>query len=621
MTDSIDISTNNVYKELLRIAAQNSIPISRLYIRINEIQTFTKNKDASLVKLSDAELNKYATEEEYLRDATIELEQHYDITVSPYYKGYPFLRMISEIEFNEDETLAYFVIKRGSQIEYYDNIYDDFLDYIDEKKLRAGILFYLFDVEFETSIEEFVKAIKRVKKVVFKEDKKILVAKGLEAVESIEAQLHMSIEERNSVGAEDSSGRVDYSNRGFMLSCSEGEELFEFIKPQQGKHGRTCKGKIIEVKSVNLDVSPTFTVEDGIEIQDSFDNIKYLSKKSGYLVKNGNEYDVANTIDVDEISFKTTGTINSNLDSEITINVVKNNPLEDAIEEGMQVKVQNIFIQGSVGPNTQIEAREVKVEGQTHGESFIKCINASISLHKGKVIARKVEVKNLEGGEIIADEAIVKSATRGRIRAKKITIETLGSHVTMEASQYIEIQKVKGEENEFILDSLINSGFDDSKTDDDIYFKKIKEEFDELQSKFKASARKVKESLKSCQKIKDLIIKNQNEKEEIPSALIKNFKICKVIRVQYKKLKEKLEYKQAQYDKAKDKIQQAYPDIFEARILLGEPLRGFNHIRYKLHNPNREIELRTNERMTKKTFELYEDDDGVLKIINSKTRS
>ena len=617
MTNPIDITTQNVYKELLRIAAQNSIPISRLYIRINAIQTFTKGKEANLTSIDDAQLSKYASEE-YLRDETIEFEQHYDITVSPYYKGYPFLRMISEIELNEDETLAYFVIKRGSQIEYYDNIYDDFLDYIDEKKLRAGILFYLFDVEFETTIEEFVKAIKRVKKVTFKEDKKIIVAKGLEAQESVEPKLHMSIEENNNIGAEDSSGRVDYSNRGFMLSCSEGEELFEFIKPQQGKHGRTCKGKIIEVKSVNLDVSPTFTVEDGIEVQDSFENIKYLSRKSGYLVKSGNQYDVANSIDVDEISFKTTGTINSNLDSEITINVIKNNPLEDAIEEGMRVKVQNIFIKGSVGPNTQIEAREVKVEGQTHGDSSIKCINASISLHKGKVTARKVEVKNLEGGEIIADEAIVKNATRGKIRAKKITIESLGSHVTMEASQHIGIEKVKGEENIFILDALVNSGFDETKSDDGAYFKKVKDEFDELQREFKDSARKVKESLKSCQKIKELIIKNQSEKQEIPLTLIKNFKICKVIRVRYKKLKEKLDYKQIQYDKLRAKIEQAYPDIFEAKIVLSESLKGFNHITYRLHNPDRGIELRTNERMTKKTFELYEDDDGVLKIINSK---
>lgn len=619
MTDSIEISTNNVYKELLRIAAQNSIPISRLYIRINEMHTFTKSKDGNLVKISEEELSKYTTEE-YLRDESVEFEQQYDITVSPYYRGYPFLRMICEIEFNEDETQAYFVIKKGSQVEYYDNIYDDFLDYIDEKKLRAGIMLYLFDVEFETTIEEFVSVIKRVKKVTFKEDKKILVAKGLEAIESIEPHMRMSIEENNSVGVEDKSGRIDYSNRGFMLSCAEGEELFEFIKPQQGKHGRTCKGKIIEVKKIDLDVTPEFTVEDNIEVLDSFENIKYLSKKSGYLVKGDNQYDVSNSVDVDEISFKTTGTINSNLDSEITINVVKNNPLEDAIEEGMSVKVQNIFIQGSVGPNTQIEAREVKVEGQTHGLSYIKCINASISLHKGKVTARKVEVKNLEGGEIIADEAIVKNATRGKIRAKKITIEVLGSHVTMEASQYIEIEKVKGEENIFILDSLINSGFDNNKKDDDSYYKKIKSEFDELEVKFKASARKVKESLKSCQKIKDLIIKNQKEKQDIPATLIKNFQICKLIRVRYKKLKEKLDFKQAQYDKLREKMQQAYPDIFEARILLNSPLRGFNHITYRLHNPDREIELRTNDRMTKKVFELYEDDDGVLKIINSKSR-
>lgn len=615
MLKPVDIVTNNVARELLRIAAQNSIPISRIYIEINSVETFYRDANANLVEIQDNELNKYSKEDS-LRDNTIEFEQQYEIAVKPYYKGYPFEKMITAIEFAENDTLAYFVIKKGSKLSYYDDLYEDFLDYIDEQKLRSNILLFLFDTEYEDTIKQFVDVIKQIKNITFKEDKKILVSQGIDAIESVNSEVFMNIEENNDIGVEDSAGRVDYSNRGFLLSCTEGEQLFEFIKPQQGKHGRTCRGKIIEVEIVNLEAKPTFTIEDGIEVQDSFDNIKYLSKKSGYLIKKGNQYDISNSIDVDEISFKTTGTINSDLDSEISINVIKDDPLEDAIEEGMHVKVQKLSVKGSIGPNTKIEARDVLINGQTHEECSIKCVNANISLHRGKVIARKVEVDTLEGGEIIADVAIIKNAVRGNIKAKTIQIETLGSHVTIEASEYIQIQKVRGEENRFILDPSVDSGFNANRADDKAYFKKIEEELKELLETFKTTTLKLKNNLEPCEKIKIAIIKSKNAGEEISATLIKNFKMCKVLKVHYKKQKENVEYKKEQYNKLKQKLVSRSANIFDAKITLGESLRGYNNIMYRLNSPQREITLKTNESMNKKIFKLEEDEDGVLKIVN-----
>ncbi|WP_373001013.1 flagellar assembly protein A [Sulfurimonas sp.] len=615
MTKTVDVVTNNVARELLRIAAQNSIPISRLYIEINGVETFYKDANKNLVEIPIHEIDRYA-EEDSLRDNSIDFEQQYDIAVKPYYKGYPFEKMISAIEFDENDTLAYFVIKKGSKLNYYEDLYEDFLDYIIEQKLRSNIMLYLFDTDYQASIKGLVDVIEQIKTITFKEDKKILVAEGIDAIESINSDVYMNIEENNDIGAEDSEGKVDYANRGFLLSCVAGEQLFEFIKPQQGEHGRNCRGKILEVEIINIDAKPTFTVEDGIEVHDSFENIKYLSTKSGYLVKRGNQYDVSNSIDVDEISFKTTGTINSDLDSEISINVVKDDPLEDAIEEGMHVKVQKLTIKGSVGPNTNIEARDIAIDGQTHGDSSIKCVNAKIGLHKGKVVARKVEVETLEGGEIIADIAVVKNAMRGKIKAKTIEIEMLGSHVIMEASGYIQIEKVRGEENKFILDPSVDSGFNANRNDDKAYFKKTEDELKTLIKAFKEITIKVKNSLKPCEKIKAAIIQSKNQGTEISPAIIQKFKQCKVLKVHYKKQKENVEYKKEQYNKLKDKLVKSGPNIFDAKIILSEPLRGYNHIAYKLNNPEREIELNTNDTMSKKIFQLQEDEDGVLKIIN-----
>jgi len=612
----IKVTTDNVANELAICAKQHVIPISKLYININSVDTYVKTANSSFTQIYSEDFHKY-TNEDSLRNHTLEFAQEYDIEIHPHTKDYAFRHMSTAIELEQNDTLAYFVIKKGSRLSYYDNLYNDFLQYIDEQKLRSKILLHLFDTDFKESVYEFVKVIKQIKTILFKEDKKILISQGIDRIESINSDIHMTIEEENEVGTQDEQGRVDYADRGFLISCSEGDQLFEFIKPQQGKHGRTCKGRVLAVEIVNLDAKPTFTVEDSIEVQDSFENIKYFSNRSGYLVKDGSRYEVSNSIDVDEISFKTTGTINSDLDSEISINVIKNNPLEDAIEEGMHVKVQKLSIQGSVGPRTVIEARDISITGQTHHDSSIKCVKAKLGNHRGKIVGRIVEIETLEGGEVTADEVIVNNAVRGYIKAKIIKINILGSHVTMEASSYIEINTSKGEENKIIIDSSITSGLDNVKKDNSDYLKKLTDELDIDTTALKALTIKVKNSLEQCKKIKNIVVKNKNEAKNIPENIIKNFKICRLMQVRYKKLKEDTDYKKAQLEKVKSATQDKTTTIFDATIMVHNPLRGYNHISYRLQNPTREIKLNTDESMRKKVFKLIEDEDGVLKIVNT----
>ncbi len=614
MIKPINVVTNNVRAELSRIAAHNHTTAFDLYIKVRSVTTFLKDSDSNLVEILANNFDKYR-QETSLRDDTIEFEQEYNIDIQSKEETYPFKDMIAEIEFEENYTDAYFVIKKGSKLHYYSELYNDFLSYITEQKLRSNIMLYLFDVDCKNTIKQFVDVIEKIKSITFKEDKKILVSQGLKEIIAVYAETSMIIEEENDTSAEDNAGRVDYSNRGFLLSCSEGEQLFEFTKPRQGHYGRTCRGEIIEVEIIDIDTKPVFTVENNIEVQDSFENIKYLSTKSGYLVKTGNQYDVSNNIDVGEISFKTTGTINTDLDYEISINVIKDDPLEDAVEEGMHVKVQNLSIHGSIGPNTKIETRNLSITGQSHHESFIKCVNAKIGLHRGKAVGRKIEVTTLDGGEIIADIAIVKNCMRGKIRAKTIEIGTLGSHVTMEASQYIQIEKVKGEENTFIIDPLITSAFDD-REDDETYSNQLKGELKVLLKAFKESKEQVKKNLEPCKKIKEAIITSKNKGLTISATLIQKFKSCQVMQVRYKKLKEDVEYKKSKYENIEKKALSNKSNIFDAKIVLNEPINGYNHIIYRLNKPKIDIKLTTDESMNKKIFRLKEDEEGVVKIVN-----
>ena len=616
MIQTINVITNNVSEELRKIAMQNSVSVSELYIKVNSVTTFANSSTSGLVEISDNTLNKYK-DEKSLRDEKIEFNQEYDIDVQSIHKGYHFKDMNCQIEFDENETLAYFIINKGSNLKYFDGLFDGFINYIIEQQLRSNVMLYLFDTDYQETIKEFVNVIKKVKSITFKEDKKILVSKGMDVIKAITAKVIMNIEENSDVGNEDNEGKVDYANRGFFLSCAENEQLFEFIKPQQGQHGRTCRGEVIEVETISLDEKPLFTVDDSIEIQDSFENIKYLSNKSGFLIKTGEQYDVSSSIDIDEISFKTTGTINSNIDSEISINVAKDDPLEDAIEEGMHVKVRKLSVKGNVGPDTNIETRDIFIDGQTHGDSFIKCVNADIRQHRGKIIGREVKVKTLEGGEIIADKAIIENAIRGEIRAKVIEIGILSSHVKMEASEYIQVDLIKGEENKFIIDTSIVSAFDNNKENDTDYLNKMEEEFKLLLKTLRDTTEKVKKNLAPCEKIKATIIKHKNDGITITDSLIKNFKLCKIMRVRYKKLKEDVEHKKSQIQQLKSELVNTSVGIYDTKVIVKKPIKGYNNIIYRIKKPKMEINLKTDEMTNKTTFKLIEDDEGVLKIINT----
>lgn len=615
MISPIKVVTDNVLEEILHVAREESVNESTLRIELNSVTTWVKTSTKDFTEIPQESVDTYK-DEKFLRDDTLEFKQQYNIKIRSKRSDYPFKYMHSQVEFEKNDTLAYLVIKQGSRLQYHKKLYEDFLEYITEQKLRANIMLYLFDVDYESTIKEFVNIIEKMKLFVFKEDKKILISKGIDSVEGIKSQLIMNIEEKSNVGVEDSMGKVDHSNRGLFINCTQGEQLFEFIKPQQGQYGRSCRGEIIDTKTINLDETPTFTVDDSIEIQDSFENIKYIATKSGFLLKEGNRYDVSNNLDIGEISFKTTGTINSNLDADITINVKKNDPLEDAIEEGMHVKVKKLFVIGNIGPDTKIETREISVNGQTHDRTFIQCVNADIKQHRGKVIGREVKIHTLEGGVVVADRAIIEHAVRGKIRAKVIEIGSLGSNVIMEASKNIQVDIINGGENKFIIDTSITGAFDDIKKPDMNYIEKLKNELKLLSNALKDITEKVKKNLEPCKKIQDAIVRKKKEGADIPDSLVKNFKICKVMMARYKKLKEDFTYKKNQLEKVKNGQLESNLDIFDAKIVVKRPIEGFNTIVYRLANPNREIVLKTDKRMNKTTFKLREEYDGSLRIVN-----
>ena len=84
----------------------------------------------------------------------------------------------------------------------------------------------------------------------------------------------------------------------------------------------------------------------------------------------------------------------------------------------------------------------------------------------------------------------------------------------------------------------------------------------------------------------------------------------------YKKLKDTLEEKKSQYHTLEERLSTEALSIFDTKIVVNQPLKGFNHITYKLTHPEREIEMNTSQNMNKKIFKLEKDKDGLLRIVN-----
>jgi len=187
----------------------------------------------------------------------------------------------------------------------------------------------------------------------------------------------------------------------------------------------------------------------------------------------------------------------------------------------------------------------------------------------------------------------------------------------MEPSEYIQVDIAKGEENKFIIDTSIVSAFDKDKEKDNDYLKQLQEELELLSKALKNTTEKIKKNLEPCKKIKANIIKIKNQGINIPNNLLKNFKLCKTMRVRHKKLKEDFEYKKSQIEKLNAQLHETSVDVFDTKIVVKKPVTGYNKIIYKLSSPQREIKLKTDERTNKLIFKLIEDKEGILRIVNT----
>ena len=611
---AIVIRTENVAKELINVANSNGVHVSTLDFTLLNTQTYTRENSES----KEGEWNELATDEisqlhedKLLLDSSFELKQMYEIEIFSAQES-PLDTLDVSIGANSVVTKVYLTIKPGSHISYYDGFEQDFRKFIAKKKLRANLFIDIFDAVMEVSLSKLLANIRVNQEKTFEAKEILLVSQGIEPIPTIDDNLILHYETAQTNISE--TDRVDYSKRGYLLSAVTDELLIEYIKPHIGEPGRNCRGQFIAPTEPKVTHEPTFSVSDKIVVKDNETNIEYRAAQSGYVTFEGNTYDINSEIDVSEISFKTTGSIETQLDADVSINVKESDTLKDAIGMGMEVEVNEINVDGNVGPSAIIRAKKASVEGQTHQSSVIHADELNINIHKGSAFGKKVTITRLEHGSVEAEEVHVTQAIGGTIRAKVIVIELLGSHVTMSATKSITIEKLKGGENTFIIDPILMQERKEGLESNEDTLLTQKREIVEMEKEIEKYEMQSNADQAAYNDVKKRLLHYKKNGVKMPASFVKKYKQFQHLHQHLDALKKELIKKNERFELLSNKHNAYQDDIFEAKIINHDLWHNHNEIKFRLIEPKMELLHVPHEGAKEHLIRLVENEDGECMI-------
>lgn len=297
---------------------------------------------------------------------------------------------------------------------YYPNLKSDILQSIYKAMVKQQFLILRLDKNLFKKIDDCILSIQNnpVKELEFD------IAKG---VDKIEHKSDAVIYHRN-VDESSSHENANYDEGDYCKPVQKDELLFEYIHGIRGKEGRNLKGGIIPLNPMEFADNPFIIADGSIYKEELEDRIKYFSTNYGFLNKNRSGYSVTNTLKVSQVGLKTTGSVKTNVDDNIVLEITNFDTNEDAVKSGIvNIQASNIKVNGSVG-DTKLYGKNISIKGLTHAKSEIFAQDVFIATHKGILEADNVFVKNLEHGIIIAKNVFVDKCIGGKIEAENIYI-------------------------------------------------------------------------------------------------------------------------------------------------------------------------------------------------------
>lgn len=610
---SIIIDTINVMKELKNIAIANHIKPTDLSFKILKISTFYSDDKSEDNEMGEEEM-KLVLDDAFLLNPIIKFKQRYRVEIFKIEKAED-IDVLPQITLSGNKSLTKIIatVAQSHDVKYTSKLEQAMIDDIQIKKIKAGVLLGIRDQNMYKEVKKIVSSI-RINGIL-DQAQSFVVCQGVDEILPINDDLIYHYKKK--INAKSTDGKVDYSKRGFVLAVEKDECIVEYIKPQMGIPGRNCRGLFIPVKEPKKTNEIPIGITANVVKKENETSVKYIANRGGYVNFDKGTFDIQDQMEINEISFRSTGSIDANITSNIKINIKEKDILKDAIGAGMSVETTELVVQGNIGSGARIKAKVVEIGGQTHQSAYIESDKITIAVHRGEANGKEIEIDRLEGGKVIGDVVHVKQMIGGEIIAKIVKIDVLISNGKITASEIIEIQELKGNNNKLFIDPSVTKEFNEQILSINKKISVLEEELKAYPRQLGAKKDMIEKNKPTAEMVKTKILELKKNGVEPPITLFAKVKDFQEKVVEYNALLQTYKDKKEELHEFRNSLNQVQTKVFTAKIINHSPWKEFNEIKFKLISPPRDITYNPKERETAREIMLKDSGNGEYKITRS----
>jgi len=614
-----EVETANPYGEILNLAKHFGVDSKFIDFDIIEIKTECKVAGESQPRQIPAEKLNIFDDDKFFVEKVESIKQNYLVKFYDTRQVKPTPLPDVAINANKNLTKILATVSQNADTVYFKEFDKKLINFIYKKLIKVGIL---VGIRNKTMLEEVAKiySVLRVKEFIDK-DYSFVVTAGVNVNPSADDALVFHYKNKNK--STDENDKIDYSNRGYLLGVTENELIFEYVKLREGANGRDVRGKLLPTQKAKATIAKMPEHTENIYSKEDEEGIKFFSKKSGYVQEEKGVFDIKDELDVNEISFKTTGSVDTGLDTNVTLNVKEKDLTKDAIGTGMTVEANEINIEGNVAANAVVKANKVVIGGQTHAKALIEAKDAKIAVHIGSFDGEYVEIDRLEGGKVKAKKVVIKSAIGGEIIAESVIIDTLVSNSNIIIADTLEIKKLKGVNNKILVDFSMIKNTGEQINERMAKIKAIREQIVKMPRTLESKRCVIEENKGPINVIKAKIEELKSTNNTPPVTFMKKLKEYQQLVHEYNALLKEFREKKAVIAELKSEIANIQDGIFNSKVINHSNWREFNEIKFRLVDPARDITYSTRENEIARviTIAKVETEDGDIDYVVKKNNN
>lgn len=615
----IESETANPYGEILNLAKHFGVDSKFIDFDIIEIKTECKVAGESQPRQIPAEKLNIFDDDNFFVEKVESIKQNYLVKFYDTRQVKPTPLPNVAINTNKNLTKILATVSQNADTVYFKEFDKKLINFIYKKLIKVGIL---VGIRNKTMLEEVAKiySVLRVKEFIDK-DYTFIVTAGVNVNPSADDALVFYYKNKNK--STDENDKVDYANRGYLLGVTENELIFEYVKLREGANGRDVRGNLLPTQKPKITITKMPEHTENIYSKEGEEGIKFYSKKAGYVQEEKGVFDIKDELDVNEISFKTTGSVDTGLDTNVTLNVKEKDLTKDAIGTGMTVEANEVNVDGNVAANAVVKANKVVIGGQTHAKALIEAKDAKIAVHIGSFDGGYVEIDRLEGGKVKAKKAVIKSAIGGEIIAESVIIDTLVSNSNIIIADTLEIKKLKGVNNKILVDFSMIKNTGEQINERMAKIKAIREQIVKMPRTLESKRCVIEENKGPINVIKAKIEELKSTNNTPPVTFMKKLKEYQQLVHEYNALLKEFREKKAVIAELKSEIANIQDGIFNSKVINHSNWREFNEIKFRLVDPARDITYSTRENEIARviTIAKVETEDGNIDYVVKKNNN